>query len=102
MAGALAVVVPSTYEGFGLPALEAMAAGAPVVAARAGALPEVCGEAAVLVAPTPDGLARGISDLANDEALRANLSSRGRLRAREFTWAAAAEGHLSAYGRAFS
>jgi glycosyltransferase involved in cell wall biosynthesis len=101
MQHALAVVVPSTYEGFGLPALEAMAAGAPVVAADCGALPEVCGGAAMLVTPTADGLARAIVTIARDDDARAELSARGRAHAAGFTWAASAHGHLTAYARAF-
>lgn len=60
LSAASALVVPSTYEGFGLPALEGMAAGVPVVAARRSSLPEVCGEAAYLVEPDGPGLAAGI------------------------------------------
>ena len=59
MRRAAAVVVPSTYEGFGLPALEGMVCGTPVVAARCGALPEVCGDSAVLVQPDGEGIAGG-------------------------------------------
>jgi glycosyltransferase involved in cell wall biosynthesis len=95
MASADAVVVPSTYEGFGLPALEAMAAGAPVVAAAAGALPEVCGDNALLVEPTAEGIGRGIL-----EALSGALDdTRGAARrtALERTWRACATAHVDLY-----
>jgi alpha-1,3-rhamnosyl/mannosyltransferase len=101
MTSAALVVVPSTYEGFGLPALEAMAAGVPVLAARAGALPEVCGDAALLAGPDPGGLAAGIQELVEDADLRGELVKRGRERARDFTWERSARGHLEAYGEAF-
>lgn len=92
-----AVVVPSTYEGFGLPALEGMAAGTPVVAARAGALPEVCGEAALLVTPDSEGIARGLLSALQDESLRAELKIRGPARAARFDWRRAALAHVSLY-----
>jgi glycosyltransferase involved in cell wall biosynthesis len=101
MASAAAVVVPSTYEGFGLPALEGMAAGTPVVAADAGALPEVCGDAAVLVSPQPDEIAEGLVTVLTDADLRRTLVARGRDRSRAFTWARSAEAHLAAYETAF-
>ncbi len=101
MAGALAVIVPSIYEGFGLPALEAMAAGAPVVAARAGALPEVCGQAALLTLPQPEPLAAAILAVCRDAGLREELILRGQQHARAFTWRSSAEGHIRAYNRAF-
>jgi glycosyltransferase involved in cell wall biosynthesis len=82
--GASCVAVPSLHEGFGLTALEAMAAGAPVVAANTGALPEITGGAAILVDPLhaaaiADGIIRCIDE-------RANLSAAGLARAKEFTW----------------
>jgi len=87
-AHAACLALPSLHEGFGLPALEAMAAGTPVVAGNAGALPEVTGGAAVLVDPESeiaiaDGIARALSD-------RDRLTAAGRARAREFTWERAA------------
>ncbi len=87
--GAAAVAIPSLHEGSGLPALEAFAAGAPVVAAAVGALPETCGDAAVLVDPlSAASIADGI-----DEAIerRDALLAAGRLRAEQATWAQAAE-----------
>lgn len=99
MASAGAVVVPSTYEGFGLPALEAMAAGAPVVAAAAGALPEVCGAHALLVEPTGEGIGRGIV-----EALSGTLDERvgaARRRALTWTWRACAQAHVEVYTQAW-
>ncbi len=81
------VALPSLHEGFGLPALEAMAAGTPVLAARAGAMPEVCGDAAVYCDPlSVDDIARGLVLLAGDPALRARLSAAGRVRATAFRW----------------
>lgn len=89
-AGAACLVLPSLHEGFGLPALEAMAAGCPVVAARAGALPEVCGDAAELVDPLDtDDIARGIdAALARTTELRA--AGRARAAARDWSWTAEA------------
>ncbi|HET9268276.1 MAG TPA: glycosyltransferase family 1 protein [Vicinamibacterales bacterium] len=90
-AGARTLVLPSLDEGFGLPALEAMSAGVPVIAANAGALPEVVGDAAVLFNPAdPDALAYALSRLATDEAWAIERAAAGLLRARAYTWDTAA------------
>jgi glycosyltransferase involved in cell wall biosynthesis len=91
-AGAVALAMPSGYEGFGLPCLEAMAAGTPVVAASAGALPETCGDAALLVEPSDaGGFADALMAAASDEQVRTRLIEAGRRRAAEFSWARTAK-----------
>ena len=101
-AGAAALIVPSLYEGFGLPALEGMACGVPVVAARAGALPEVCGGAAELVEPDADGLAAGLERVLTDSLLAQRLRKEGPVRAAEFSWEKAAREHLRVYDEALA
>ena len=80
-------VFPSLYEGFGLPPLEAMACGCPVVTSNVSSLPEVAGGAALLVDPyDEDAIANGIVAAVTDESLRADLIERGIERARSFSW----------------
>jgi alpha-1,3-rhamnosyl/mannosyltransferase len=99
--GARAVVCPSLWEGFGLAALEAMACGAPVVAANRGGLPEVVGDAGLLVDPTSvDALREGMYTLAVQEPLRAALRVRGLARARAFSWRHVAEATVAVYREA--
>jgi alpha-1,3-rhamnosyl/mannosyltransferase len=99
--GARAFVYPSLYEGFGLPPLEAMACGTPVITSNVSALPEVIGDAGILVDPRDvDGLADAIRRLWDDEGLRTDLQARGPARARAFTWEATARGTLDVYAEA--
>jgi glycosyltransferase involved in cell wall biosynthesis len=98
MAAAAAVVYPSHYEGFGLPPLEAMAAGCPVVASNASCLPEVLGDAALLVDPTDEaGFAQAVEEVLTDKPLRERLVAAGRNQARLFTWERCAERTVEAY-----
>lgn len=88
---ALCLVFPSRYEGFGLPPLEAMVCGCPVVAAAAGAVPEVCGDAALWFDPAePATLRDALLRLASEPGLPEGLAAAGRARAAQFTWEAAA------------
>ena len=99
--GARLLVLPSFDEGFGLPALEAMTIGVPVVAADRGALPEVVGDAGLLVDPeSPDAIASAIRRLLDDGGEAAACASKGIRRSLQFDWAATARGVLDAYRRA--
>lgn len=89
---AACMAYPSLYEGFGFPVLEAMACGTPVLTSTASSMPEVAGDAAILVDPyNVDAIRDGLERLLDDDALRADLAVRGRAQAQRFTWARAAE-----------
>lgn len=97
LSGALAFVFPSRYEGFGLPPLEAMACGTPVIASNSSSLPEVVGDAGLLIEPEAAPLAEALQRLVDDPALREDLATRGLERARGFTWAETARQTLAVY-----
>ncbi|MGH2521886.1 MAG: glycosyltransferase family 4 protein [Anaerolineales bacterium] len=91
-------VYPSVYEGFGLPPLEALACGTPVLCSNASSLPEVVGDASLLLPPgDPAAWTEALSRVLSDSALRADLRTRGPARARQFTWEAAARKTLEVY-----
>src|SRR5688500_3758797 len=95
---AAAFVFPSLYEGFGLPPLEAMASGTPVVTSNVSSLPEVAGDAAVLVDPYDvDSIVEGLRRVLDDPAFAAELGRRGQERAREFSWERSVEKTLQVY-----
>jgi alpha-1,3-rhamnosyl/mannosyltransferase len=89
---------PSRYEGFGLPPLEAMAAGTAVVATRTGALPDVLGDAALFVeSGDAEQLAAALADVLTDIAVRDSLADRGRRQAARYSWDACADGLVHLY-----
>lgn len=102
-AGAVAVLVPSRYEGFGLPALEAMACGAPVIASDAGAHREILGQAGLLISPDDSNAWKEAAQrVFRDEALRAQLKERGADRSSRYTWDDCAQQTLEVYRRALA
>jgi glycosyltransferase involved in cell wall biosynthesis len=102
LGGAMIVAYPSRAEGFGLPVLEAMACGAPVMSARLLSLPEVGGDAVEYTEPDAEGIASCLRELIGNPERRAQLSRSGPQRAREFTWDNSAAAHLDSYGRALA
>jgi glycosyltransferase involved in cell wall biosynthesis len=101
MRRAEALLFPSLLEGFGLPVLEAMACGLPVITSNRSSLPEVAGKAALYVDPDdPAGIAAAITRLAREPALRQQLAEAGRRRAARFTWENAAAATAAVLRRA--
>lgn len=99
IARAQGFVFPSLAEGFGLPVLEAMACGTPVLSSNRCSLPEVVGDAGLLVDPDVEGLRHGLARLLSDAALRAELRDRGLRRAATMTWTNSAQALLGVYER---
>ncbi|WP_238017909.1 glycosyltransferase family 1 protein [Dactylosporangium sp. AC04546] len=102
LGGAIVAAYPSFGEGFGLPILEAMACGAPVLTTPRLSLPEVGGDAVAYTGPSPDEIARDLAALLDDTERRTALAKAGAARAKEFTWESSAEVHLAAWSRAAS
>jgi len=100
LGGALVVAFPSRGEGFGLPVLEAMACGAPVLTTQRTSLPEVGGDAVAYTEPDADSIRVALRELIDDADRRATLGDAAYARAQEFTWAASAAAHLASYKRA--
>jgi glycosyltransferase involved in cell wall biosynthesis len=101
--GASAFVYPSLYEGFGMPVLEAIACGTPVVTSTVSSLPEVAGDAAALINPySVDELANGISRILSDEDLRNICVTKGIERAKSFTWERCAMETLKAFNEVYN
>jgi glycosyltransferase involved in cell wall biosynthesis len=100
LGGATVVAFPSRGEGFGLPVLEAMACGAPVLTTHCTSLPEVGGEAVAYTEPDSDSIRDALRALLDDTSRRDRLADAGYDRSQEFTWAASAEAHMASYRRA--
>jgi glycosyltransferase involved in cell wall biosynthesis len=96
-------VYPSSYEGFGLPVIEAMACGVPTITTNASSLPEAAGDAALLVPPDDSSaLAEALARLLGDGTLQAELAVRGRRHASQFTWDRAARDTTHVYAQALN
>jgi glycosyltransferase involved in cell wall biosynthesis len=101
MKGAIALIYPSLYEGFGLPLLEAMSVGCPVISSNAGSMPEVCGDAAIYVNPrSQDEIAEAIKKMGSRNDLRIALRERGFAQSRKFSWERSARSYLEVLGKA--
>ena len=102
---ALALIYPSNYEGFGLPPLEAMTMGCPVIAQRTSSLPEVVGEAGILMDPARASakvIAEAVQSLLMDSVMRSNLCAKGLAKSQDFSWHKTAQATLEAYNKATS
>jgi glycosyltransferase involved in cell wall biosynthesis len=101
--GALAFVYPSLYEGFGLPPLEAMQCGVPVITSNTSALPEVVGKAGIMLDPHDvDGMCQAMLNLYRNSYTRNSLASQGLARAKEFSWARCTKDTVAAYRTALA
>lgn len=100
IAGATVFCLPSTFEGFGLPALEALACGVPVLVSDGGALPEVVADAGLIVEPAPEAIEQALASVIEGHSLAQNLAAKGRARAEMFTWEKMIDGWLLSLARA--
>ncbi len=95
---ATAFIMPSLYEGFGLPVLEAMECEVPVIATKEGSLPEVCGDAAYYVDPyTIESIAKGVNTVFSDEIIQRKLIEKGQVQAKKFNWEKTAKETINVY-----